>query len=135
VIEVTCHFPKCRRWAKFFTTLDANPKPWPNVELGPFNNIVVPLWYACAKHHTEKHEPLVGEIPPVCDHCGRTDGIAWGGVRTAYAQPTITVWDWIFYGPGGPPDPNRTRPYCPDCAERDREYWDDMWAEYNAGRI
>jgi hypothetical protein len=31
-------------------------------------------------------------------------------------------------------DPNRQPVLCDPCAELDKEYWDDMWAEYNRNR-
>lgn len=130
--RVTCNAHDCRWWATAFTTLADNPKPWPEAEYptgGTYQ--VMPLWYACPKHRTPKHTPIPeGDKPPVCERCGKTEGVEWVGGGTAYHY-VPTTWDIIRYGPGGL-DPNRDCPYCPDCAEDYRSYWNEMWSDYRS---
>jgi hypothetical protein len=130
VIRVVCSHKDCRLWAVAFTTLEDNPRPWTEIPDGFMGAVVrVPLWYTCRKHSTPLHKPLPdGEEAPVCELCGKTDGIKWTGGGTAYPH-TITVWDWIVYGPEGPPNPNRNCAFCPEHAEEYHEHWDEQWAE------
>ncbi len=137
MILVTCTHRDCRRWAVAYTTLEENPRPWgPPIPEGALGVVVnVPLWYACVRHATPKHKPLAldSDQAPVCEFCGRTDGVEWVSSPTMYSHK-ISVWDWIIYGPVGPPDPNRATPYCPDCAEQDREFWEEMWKDYRSSQ-
>jgi hypothetical protein len=59
----------------------------------------------------------------LCTNCGTTEGVEIVHAHTAYSP---TEED---------PDPNVPVPYCPDCAEYDRAYWESLWDEYNAGRL
>lgn len=59
----------------------------------------------------------------MCSRCGSREGVEWEPARTAY-EPTEKD-----------PDPNADIPYCRPCAGEHHEHWDDMWAEYNAGRL
>ena len=136
MIRVVCGEPNCRRWATAYTTLEENPrKTWQNGQEFLYGHVVIiPRWYACPLHTTAKHHPLVGDKPPVCEQCGETDGVDWADSRTMY-ETKVSVWQWAFYGPEGPPDPNRSSPYCPDCTKRHNEYWDEMWSAYYGQRI
>jgi hypothetical protein len=59
----------------------------------------------------------------MCARCGSREGVEMESARTAY-EPTEKD-----------PDPNADIPYCRSCAEEHHEHWDEMWAEYYAGRL
>lgn len=59
----------------------------------------------------------------MCFHCGSREGVEMESARTAY-EPT-----------DDDPDPNADIPYCRVCAGKHHEYWDEMWDEYNRGRL
>lgn len=61
-----------------------------------------------------------------CSRCGSTEGVKMEPSRTMYHWEG--KWD-------DPKNPNAERPYCRPCAEEHHAYWDDMWAEYNSGRL
>jgi hypothetical protein len=48
---------------------------------------------------------------------------------------TSTAWDYIAYGPAGKPSANRYCPYCPDCADMYRSFWEEQWKDYYANRL
>lgn len=58
-----------------------------------------------------------------CESCGTDEGIELERSRTAYA-PTEEN-----------PEPNQPMHLCRSCAADYHDYWDDMWAEYNSGRL
>ena len=139
LIPVVCSYPKCEEWAVSYTTLEDNPQPWPvRILEGIWNeflreSVQTPIWYACQVHRTPKHKtlPFEGEPPPVCEYCGSTDGVRWSNCNTRY-HIEATAWDYVRYGPGGPPDPNRERPYCAECFEEDEHFWAEQWKEYRS---
>ena len=61
-----------------------------------------------------------------CFRCGTTAGVEMENSRTAYHYEGKT---------GDVNDPNNPIPFCRACAKDHHEYWDGMWAEYNAGRL
>jgi hypothetical protein len=134
-VIILCGHQECRRVAVAYTTLEQNPRPWgPPIPEGALGAIVnVPLWYACTRHSTSKHTPLPeGLQPPVCEFCGESDGVTWVTPGSAYHY-SPTTWDIILYGPSGL-NPNRDSAYCLECAERDREYWAEMWKDYRSSQ-
>ena len=58
-----------------------------------------------------------------CKFCDWPFGVEYEDSRTAY------FWD------GNGEDPNKSVLLCRQCAEAHHSYWDEMWAEYNYGRI
>ncbi len=48
------------------------------------------------------------------------------------ASNTMYVYDGVM---GDENDPNKDIPLCRLHAKEHHEYWDEMWAEYNPGRI
>jgi hypothetical protein len=135
VIPVVCCHSECREWGVAYTTLEDNPKPWATIPDG-FEGVVVPepLWYVCKKHLTPRHHPLPENgAPPVCEFCGSADQVTWVTSPTLYERK-VSVWDWIHYGPNGPPDPNRAHALCADCAERERDFWAEQWKEYRSSQ-
>ncbi len=137
MIEVTCNATQCRNWAVAFTTRAENPEPWPMSELDPLGGSwpVEPLWYAC-REHAGPHHHVLDELrerqpAPVCECCGVTGAIEWTTSGPAYDEK-VSVWDWIRYGPQGPPSSNRAHPFCKDCADDYNSYWDEMWKDYRS---
>ena len=59
----------------------------------------------------------------MCARCGSREGIKLEDARTHYDHKE------------GEPDPNADIPYCSPCAVEHHEHWDEMWAEYNSGRL
>jgi hypothetical protein len=137
-MKITCNDPYCDSWATSFITVTRAPLPEPVPDADLIFPPVAPqtLWYACDKHKGPRHLclPQNGN-PPVCEHCGSQFGVTWQDSRTAYDPAPPSVWDHIRYGEMGPPDPNRCRALCPDCADVHHEYWDEMWADYNSSRL
>ena len=133
-VEVTCNAPQCRNWAVAYTTRAENPEPWPRkaCSMTGCDHPVMPLWYACRAHSGAAHHALVelleGQPAPVCERCGATEGIEWVDSGSMYHEK-VSVWQWIKYGPQGPPSANRSSPYCPECAADYRAYNDERWAE------
>lgn len=61
-----------------------------------------------------------------CEHCGTSEGVEREDARTAYH----------YEGEAGCfEDPNRSIMLCRDHAAMHHAYWDEMWAEYNSGRL
>jgi hypothetical protein len=88
------------------------------------------LWYACSWHKTPLHKPLPPEeVAPVCERCGDTEGITWTVKGPSYVRK-ISCWEYIRFGLEGPPDPNRSYPFCPSCREEYEEGWAEMWQNY-----
>jgi len=59
----------------------------------------------------------------LCDRCGATEGVKLIGAMTSYTETEDN------------PDPNHPTPYCLPCAKEYEEHWQEMWDEYNAGRL
>ena len=59
----------------------------------------------------------------LCARCGSREGVKLEGARTAYCETEEN------------PDPNADIPFCRPCAEEHHDHWDEMWAEYNSGRL
>lgn len=55
--------------------------------------------------------------------CTRTCLVQWRPAQTCYP------WD------GEGENPNRSLCLCDECWAEYKEYWDDMWADYYAGRL
>jgi len=74
-----------------------------------------------------------------CDHCGATCGVELEESRTCYEPPQRNQWQTLLLDepqdPPDPPDPNAPVPLCRDCAEHHHAYWDEMWEQYNSGRM
>ena len=58
-----------------------------------------------------------------CEACGEAGDVRKEDSRTQYH------WD------GTGEDPNAPLHLCRDCAETHHANWDEMWREYNAGRL
>jgi hypothetical protein len=59
----------------------------------------------------------------ICERCGSNFFVEYASSRTQYE------WD------GEGDDPNRDIALCPLCEAEHNEFWDDMWREYNQGRL
>jgi hypothetical protein len=71
-----------------------------------------------------------------CDRCGAEDGVELEPSRTAYEPTPLTRSERLLLDdPLDPPDPNQPVPLCRECAEGHHAYWDEMWADYNSGRL
>jgi len=133
VIRVLCTEPYCRRWATFYTTQADKPEHT-RVEHGIARGALLTFWYACAGHKGPTHQPLAeGAVPPVCEHCGSTDQVAFTHAATAYHHEE-TVWDINLYGPGNVPNPNRDLAFCPECTTDYHDIYAEMWAEYRSSQ-
>jgi hypothetical protein len=71
----------------------------------------------------------------VCTRCGTTNGVELEDSRTAYSQPDLDIFDRLMLDGEPPPDPNAPVLLCRPCAKEHHEYWDEMWDEYNRGRV
>lgn len=60
---------------------------------------------------------------PRCEHCKTMKGLGYEDSRTMYP------WN------GEGKNPNAPWLLCKRCAEMHHDYWDDMWDEYNRGRL
>jgi len=63
---------------------------------------------------------------PYCARCKAWRGVKLRGSCTAYH------WEGKWEDPE---NPNKPVLLCDLCAEEHYEYWDDMWQEYNRGRL
>lgn len=63
---------------------------------------------------------------PRCEHCGAMKGLESESSRTMYH------WDGEWNDPN---NPNRNVLLCRQCAFMHHEYWDEMWDDYNRGRL
>lgn len=61
----------------------------------------------------------------ICENCETAEGTKLRPARTSYH----------YEGDDPDKDPNRDWMGCDVCDEQDREYWDEMWAEYYSGRL
>lgn len=59
----------------------------------------------------------------MCDRCGSTENVKTVGSMTAYCETEEN------------PDPNHPTPYCPECTQEYEDHWNEMWDEYNSGRL
>lgn len=68
-------------------------------------------------------------LPPVCEFCGSTLEVKWESGRSNYHVDEGTVWAQILIEIGDePPNPNRERPLCRECAYEWHIHWDEMWS-------
>ncbi len=85
------------------------------------------IWEAFDVKWTDiKRACIKYRIWPICEHCRSICGLRLESSRTRY--PFDGEWD-------SKNDPNRHQLLCRRCAEHHHEHWDDMWADYNAGRL
>ena len=59
----------------------------------------------------------------ICEHCSTVFGLDHEESRTMYH------WE------GEGEDPNRSLLLCRQCAILHHDFWDEMWDQYNAGRL
>lgn len=92
--------------------------------------------------------PSPGHYPGtrLCERCQKS-GVTGVEVcredsRTCYEKPTPTIWDRLRSEDEGLTpteqvleDPNRDVWLCRECAKLHHEYWDEMWDNYNSGRL
>jgi len=62
----------------------------------------------------------------ICESCDATEGVKLRPARTAYH------WEG---DENSDDNPNRDWMGCETCDQLDEEYWDEMWSEYNSGRL
>lgn len=69
---------------------------------------------------------FVWDIWPRCERCATIRGLQLESSCTMYNFDG----DWF-----DPKNPNRPQLLCRCCAEEHHDYWDEMWADYNSGRL
>lgn len=64
---------------------------------------------------------------PRCEYCEK-----WLTKLSLESSRTLYHFEGAWYNPE---NPNRPVLLCPRCAEAHHEHWDEMWGDYNRGRL